>query len=154
LKRLAFFAKYPTHIRKILLKECELTIKEAGETLFYQGDSIPNFFVLLRGSVKAILIKKDYGNIPIAINTFYDGKEFGEVNFYEESDTLSAEMVRQLNRQKYTCQTMEESFIIALDKERTNKIINQNLQANFEKRIDFLKQIDIFKVSYRWVGCI
>lgn len=40
---------------------------------------------------------------------------------------------------------MEDSYIIALEKEKTNKIINANLQANFEKRIEFLKQIDIFK---------
>ena len=53
---------------------------------------------MLRGSVKAILIKKDYGNIPIVINTYYDGKEFGEVNLYEESENLSAEMVKQLNK--------------------------------------------------------
>lgn len=54
--------------------------------------------MILRGSAKAILIKKDYGNIPIAINTFYDGKEFGEVNLYEESETLDAKMVEELNK--------------------------------------------------------
>eukprot|EP00347_Sterkiella_histriomuscorum_P024525 403330805 len=145
LKRLSFFAKYPFSIRQQLMSECQLRKIESGERLFMQGDSSKEFYVILRGSTKAILIKKDYGNIPIVINTFYDGKEFGEVNLYEESETLNAEMVKQLNKQKYTCETMEDSYIISLEKEKTNKIINANLQANFEKRIEFLKQIDIFK---------
>jgi len=49
---------------------------------------------------------------------------------------------------------MEDSYIICLEKDKTNKIINQNLQANFEKRIDFLKQIEIFKVSFIWFSII
>ncbi|CDW85001.1 camp-dependent protein kinase regulatory subunit [Stylonychia lemnae] len=145
LKKLSFFAKYPVEIRRQLIMECELNITKCGDILFYQGDTSPQFYVLLRGSVKAILIKKDYGNIPIIINTYYDGKEFGEVNFYEESENLNSEMVVQLNKQKYTCEAMEDSYVICLEKDKTNKIINQNLQANFEKRIDFLKQIEIFK---------
>ena len=80
------------------MMECQLNFVNSGERLFSQGDSSPDFYVILRGSAKAILIKKDYGNIPIAINTFYDGKEFGEVNLYEESETLDAKMVEELNK--------------------------------------------------------
>ncbi len=80
--------------------------------------------MLIRGSVKAILIKKDYGNIPIVMNTYYDGREFGEVNLYEVSENLTSEMVKQLNKQKYTCETMEKCYIAILDKEKTLKTIN------------------------------
>ena len=88
LKRLSFFAKYPPEIRKKLLDQSELRVFDNGDRIFNQGDSSPNFFVNLRGSTKAILIKKDYGNIPIVVQTFYDGKEFGEVTQYQVSENL------------------------------------------------------------------
>jgi hypothetical protein len=62
---------------------------------------------MIRGSAKAILIKKEYGYIPFIVNTFYDGKEFGEVTLYQVSDKLTPEMVNELNLQKYTCEAME-----------------------------------------------
>lgn len=98
LKRLSFFAKYPPEIRKMLLDQSELREFQNGDRIFNQGDTSPNFFVNLRGSTKAILIKKDYGNIPIVVQTFYDGKEFGEITQYQVSENLDQEMVHQLNR--------------------------------------------------------
>jgi hypothetical protein len=35
------------------------------------------------------LIKKELGDVPIVINSYYDGKEFGETNLYQESESLS-----------------------------------------------------------------
>ena len=127
LKRLRFFGKYPQPIRKQLLDESEIHVFEAGDTIFRQGESSPYFYVILRGSTKAILSKKDYGNIPIVVSTFYDGKEFGEITQYEVSENLTPDMVKQLNKQKYTCEAMEQSFILALEKERTDRVINKGL---------------------------
>lgn len=94
LLKLAFFAKYPKDIRKQMLDESKLAIYESGQHIFIQGDSSPYFYVVLRGSTKAILSKKDYGNIPIVVSTFYDGKVFGEVNLYEVSENLDEDMVK------------------------------------------------------------
>jgi len=79
---------------------------------------------MIRGSANVVIRKKDYGNIPIIINTIYDGKEFGESTLYEESENLSQEMVKELNRQKYTCVASELCFVLTLKKEETNKILN------------------------------
>ena len=75
-----------------------------------------------------MLRKADFGNIPIIINSIYDGKEFGETNHYEVSENLSQEMVNHLNKQKYTCEAIEESFVLLLEKEVLDKIINTGLQ--------------------------
>lgn len=116
----------------------------AGETIFMQGDDCPKVFVILRGSVKAILIKEEYGYIPIIISTFYDGKEFGESTIYQVSNEITPEMMTELNKQKYTCEAMEETFVLKIDKELTLKQINKGLQDTFTQRISFLSQIEIF----------
>ena len=54
-----------------------------------QGDDSPSVFVIIRGSVKAILTKKEYGFIPIIVNTFYDGRDFGEATLYQVSEHLT-----------------------------------------------------------------
>lgn len=54
-------------------------------------------------------------------------------------------MVSELNKQKYTCEAMELTYVLCLDKIITTHIINEGLQATFEERISFLSQIDIFK---------
>lgn len=56
------------------------------------------FYVILRGSTKAILIKQEYGYIPFVVSTFYDGGEFGEVTLYQVSDNLTLDMVTELNK--------------------------------------------------------
>jgi hypothetical protein len=72
--------------------------------------------VILRGSAKAVLLKTEYGNIPIVVSTFYDGREFGESTIYQVSETVTAEMIAEMNRQKYTCEAMEETFVLTLHK--------------------------------------
>jgi hypothetical protein len=79
---------------------------------------------MLRGSAKAVLIKKEYGYIPFIINTFYDGQEFGEVTLYQVSDKLTPEMVSELNKQKYTCEAMERTYVLMLEKEHTTHIMS------------------------------
>jgi len=69
-----------------------------GDTIFSQGDDCPKVFVILRGSAKAILIKQEYGNIPIIVSTFYDGREFGESTLYQVSKEITPEMVSELNK--------------------------------------------------------
>jgi hypothetical protein len=54
--------------------------------------------VILRGSAKAVLLKTEYGNIPIVVSTFYDGREFGESTIYQVSETVTAEMIAEMNR--------------------------------------------------------
>lgn len=102
---------------------------------------------MLRGSAKAILIKKEYGYIPFVVNTFYDGKEFGEVTLYQVSDNLTPEQVQDLNRQKYTCEAMEKTYVLTLDKEKTTALMSQGMQTRsiFEDRISFLSKIDLFE---------
>lgn len=85
LVKLRFFNKYPECIRKQLIQGCrcdQLKVYQTGDTIFSQGEDSPQFFVILRGSTKAILLKKEYGFIPFVVNTFYDGREFGEVTLY------------------------------------------------------------------------
>ena len=113
--------------------------------IFKQGEDSPFVNVIIRGSTKGILTKKEYGFIPIVVNTFYDGREFGEATHYQVSEKLTQSMVTELNKQKFTCEAMELTFVLALDKEQTTKIINEGLQDTFEKRLAFLSQIEIFK---------
>ena len=96
LRKLPFFSKYPYNLRQDIIsatKPGDLILFESGETIFLQGDECPKVFVILRGSAKAILIKQEYGNIPIIVSTFYDGREFGESTIYQVSNEISPEMV-------------------------------------------------------------
>lgn len=84
-----------------MIKGCsnsQFQVYEAGEQIFKQGDESNSVFVILRGSAKAIMIKTEFGNIPIIVSTFYDGREFGETTLYEVSEKLTSEMVEELNR--------------------------------------------------------
>ena len=56
------------------------------------------FFIIIRGSAKAILTKKEYGYIPFVISTFYDGRDVGEGTLYQVSEHLTPEMVTELNK--------------------------------------------------------
>lgn len=95
-------------------------------------------YVIIRGSAKAILIKWEYGYIPFVVSTFYDGRDFGEVTLYQVSENLTEENVKELNKQKYTAEAMEPTFVLALDKAQAARIVNRGLQAEFEQRISFL----------------
>lgn len=101
-------------------------------------------YVIVRGSTNAIMQKKEYGNIPIVGSTFYDGREFGESTLYQVSENLTEAMVKELNQQKYTCEAMEPTYILALDKQDTMRRVNQGLHDEFEHRITFLSQISLF----------
>jgi hypothetical protein len=57
---------------------------------------------------------------------------------------LTPDMVTELNKQKYTSEAMEETFVLKIDKELTLKQINKSLQDTFTQRISFLSQIEIF----------
>ena len=135
-----YFSKYPQEIRKELMNGCDrdnLRCFQSGDVIFRQGDDSQQYLhVILRGSVKAILTKQEFGFIPIEVSTFYDGREFGESALYQVSDRLSQEMVDDLNRQKYTCEAMEPTYVLLLDKPKTMKIVSTGkLQDVFEKRI-------------------
>jgi phosphopentomutase len=55
-------------------------------------------------------------------------------------------MVDDLNRQKYTCEAMEPTCVLLLDKLKTMQVVSTGkLQDVFEKRIQFLMQIDLFR---------
>jgi len=145
---LPFFAKYPYNLRQEIIfssKPSDLLTYHAGETIFLQGDDCPKVYVILRGSAKAILIKQEYGNIPIIVSTFYDGREFGESTLYQVSNEITPEMVAELNKQKYTCEAMEETYVLMIDKQQTLRVINKGLEDTFTQRISFLSQIDLFR---------
>jgi hypothetical protein len=78
----------------------------------------------LRGSTKATLLKQEYGCIPLVVNTFFDGQEFGESTLYQVSDTLTEEMVKELNKQKYSCEAMELTYLLEVDKNVAVHILN------------------------------
>ena len=69
----------------------------------------------------------------------------GEITLYQVSENLTQQMVNELNKEKYTCEAMELTYVLALDKIHTTSILNDGLQAKFEERIKFLSQIDIFR---------
>mmetsp|Transcript_6616 Transcript_6616/g.5919 ORF Transcript_6616/g.5919 Transcript_6616/m.5919 type:complete len:135 (-) Transcript_6616:726-1130(-) len=92
-----------------------------------------------------MLHQKDFGGNPMIVHVVYDGREFGEIGFYEVSENLTEEMVSELNKQKYTCQAVEKSQILILNKKKTNEILNEGLQSEFEKRIKFLQTVEIFQ---------
>ena len=98
IERLQFFKKYPFLIRKQMINHGKIKVYSDGEIIFNQGEIQSHFYVLLRGSIKVMLRKADFGNIPIIINSIYDGKEFGDTNHYEVSENLSQEMVNHLNK--------------------------------------------------------
>ena len=44
-------------------------------------------------------------------------------------------MVDELNRQKYTCEAMEPTYVLKLNKLQTMRVVSNGLQDVFEKRI-------------------
>jgi hypothetical protein len=71
---------------------------EQGQVIFNQGDDSVCFYIILRGSTKAIVNKKEFGFVPFVMTTFYDGCDFGEAIHYEVSNDLTPEMVIELNK--------------------------------------------------------
>jgi hypothetical protein len=62
------------------------------------------------------LKKDEYGGQPIIINNLFDGATVGETGYYEESSGLSADMVRQLNMQKYSAIAQEPTMLFVFSK--------------------------------------
>jgi hypothetical protein len=107
-----------------------------------------HLFIIVRGSVKVKIRKEEYGLEPIFIDTVYDGDHFGDLTWFEKSENLTEEMVRDLNARRSTCISCEYSEILKIDKRDTNKIFNSESQKDFEQRIRFLKSVELFKVTF------
>lgn len=98
----------------------------------------------MRGCVCVQLNKEEMGNVNVNFKTCYDGDYFGELAHFEESETLTKEMIDQFNRQRTTCIAMENCEVLEINKVESHLAINNGLQGQFEDKIDFLRQIDIF----------
>jgi CRP-like cAMP-binding protein len=62
------------------LKECRIIRFRQNEIIFNQGDSSPEIFFILKGTVALKVNKSDMGNLDVFIKIYYDGQEFGETN--------------------------------------------------------------------------
>lgn len=50
-----------------------------------------------------------------------------------------------MNKQKYTCEAMEDTYVLTIDKHQVLSVVNKGLQDTFTQRISFLSQIEIFE---------
>lgn len=147
-QRLKYFKAMDPAVRKLIIEGSrpeDILVYRQGETVFEQGADSVHFYVILRGSTKAIVTKKEYGFVPFVMTTFYDGCEFGEAIHYQVSADLTPEMVTELNKQKYTCEASETTYLLRLDKARIMQFLDQGLHGRIQERINFLTQIDLFR---------
>ncbi|CDW86496.1 cyclic nucleotide-binding domain containing protein [Stylonychia lemnae] len=143
---LKFFIKFPPDIRQQLFDLSILRRFDKGETIFNQGDPSEDFFVIVKGSVCVRVIKEELGNVPVNTRICYDGDYIGELAHFEVSESLTQEIVDELNKQRVTTKALEyPTYMLQLNKKIASRIINSpDLQNKYEERINFLRQLDIF----------
>lgn len=63
----------------------------------------------------------------------------------KESKDFSQEVIDELNMQKCTTKANELCHIFLFNKQMTSEVIEQGLQKDFQRKVKFLKNLDIFK---------
>ena len=76
-----------------------------GSTIYRQGELGGVFYVILRGTVKVVMKKPDFGPEPLTITTLYDGDNFGELAVFKTKHTedLPPEVIDEISRRRATC---------------------------------------------------
>jgi len=114
---LKFFVKFPHEIRMQLFDLANLKTFNKGETIFKQGDPSEDFFVIVKGSVCIKVIKDELGNVPVNTRVCYDGDYIGELAHFQESESLTPEIVDRLNRQRVTTLALEQPvYLLTINK--------------------------------------
>jgi hypothetical protein len=83
--------------------------------------------VIIRGTVCVKVDKEELGNIEVNSRICYDGDYCGELAHYEVSQSLTKEMIENLNKQRSTCLAMEDCEVLVIDKALSHLIINKGL---------------------------
>jgi signal-transduction protein with cAMP-binding, CBS, and nucleotidyltransferase domain len=73
LNRLSFFKKFPSMTSQKIFEKSSLIVYQKDDVIFNQGDSSPDFFLLLRGSVSISSRKRQYEDVVQIVKTYYDG---------------------------------------------------------------------------------
>ena len=100
--QLKFFEKFQIEIRMELISKAKLNHYKPDDEIYRQGETGDFLYIVVRGSVKVKMQNKEFGEIPLVINTLYDGDYFGELALFEESENLSKELAEELNKRKET----------------------------------------------------
>eukprot|EP00347_Sterkiella_histriomuscorum_P011112 403373711 len=147
LNPLKFFIKFPHSVRSQLYQLATLETYSKDQVIFNQGDNSEDFYVILKGSVCVRTVKEELGNVPVNTRVCYDGDYIGEIAHFEPTDSLTPEIIADLHRQRVTTTALENpTILLKLNKKAAQLIINSPaLQKKYEKRINFLRQLDIFK---------
>lgn len=82
-KKLRFFSQFSDDIISQIIEAGTLLQLPVKNTLFKQGDTGQEMYIILRGSVKVVVTNSLFGSVPFTITTLYDGEYFGEQALYE-----------------------------------------------------------------------
>ena len=99
--------------------------------------------MVVRGTVGVKYAKEETGGLEVNAKVCYDGDSFGEMVHFEPTSTMSKTMLATLNVQRTTCTALEQCYLLALDKLRSQSALTPSSQA-YQCRIEFLRQIDLF----------
>ena len=87
LDKLDWFHQFTYGERHALFNKANVSIYSPGEVIFRKGDSSPNIFLIIHGSVLATNSKKEWGpNVTMNVKMFKDGENFGEMSDYSPND--------------------------------------------------------------------
>ncbi|CAG9322201.1 PKG_21 [Blepharisma stoltei] len=102
------------------------TIASGGETIFNQGESGKNFFIVASGKLERIIDGEIRGIIA-------KGAGFGELALLHNS------------KRSATIKTVERTALWGIDKESFNKAVKSIIKENFEKHKKFVEKFPIFR---------
>ena len=104
LDKISWFHQYPYVERQQLVNQSQLRLYAPDEKIFSQGQNSPCLYILIFGTVKAVMTKGEWGpDVKVLLSMFFDGQIFGEMSDYEaQKDQISTRMLKELQMQKYS----------------------------------------------------
>ena len=137
LKKIPFFSKFPSDIRKKLLHCSVFKQFESDQIIIKQGEKGDSMFVILSGSIKILKTSPEFGNIELTINSMYDGETFGEL-------ALLSEGIGENIKRSATCISGENTKLLAISKEDYKSILLYEMQNDIMGKVAFFQSLPFF----------
>jgi CRP-like cAMP-binding protein len=105
-------------------------------------------YIILRGSISVRIRKAEYGEHPLIITTLPDGCHFGELAIFVAGEGKAKnDRYSEQNKRKASCLACEDTDLLAIPREATQKIILGQIQNKIDTELHFLKTITYFQVN-------
>lgn len=139
LKRLEFFKNYNEQLRKKIYEVSHIVNYRPGEVVFSQGDKGENLYIIIKGSINIIKSSKEFGGQAIIVNSVYDGDHFGDIALINSLKSNSCSL------RTATCEAGEDTYVLAIPKEKYQKILIEVQLKSIEDKTCFLCKVPVFK---------